>query len=229
MQVVVPVKSFAHAKSRLEPVLDSGVRQQLARVMAHSVLKELVSIRSLRRILVVSSEPQMLDFCRETGLDYLWDDGRSGLNGALAAAERELQLDEGEPMAVVCADLPFFRAAEFGRMLAVHASLGPRGFTLASDRYGRGTNVRIATVPGGLPYRFGEDSAALHMQEARRLGVPCHLFASEALGLDLDTPANALDVIRRPVATQKAADAVLRTLLAGLPLQGSGEDRIWTH
>lgn len=229
MQVVVPVKSFAHAKSRLGAILDGALRRQLARAMARSVLTELASLGDLRRILVVSSEPEMRGFCRKAGLDYLWDDGAGGLNAALAAGESALRLDEGEPLAVVCADLPFFRAAEFERMRTVHAGLGPVGFTLASDQYRRGTNVRIASVPGGVPYRFGENSAALHLREARRRGVPCRLFESEAFGLDLDTPADVYDVVRRPDTAEKAADGVLSALLDGLPASDAGEGRTWTH
>lgn len=229
MYVIVPVKSFAHAKSRLGPIFDHEIRRQLARAMARSVLAELALVRTLRRILVVSSEPEMEEFCRRAGLDYLRDDGTGGLNGALAAAETELRPAEGDPVAVVCADLPFFRAAEFERMLAVHAGLGPHGFTLASDGQRQGTNVRIASVPGGLPYRFGEDSAARHFREAARRGLPYRLFESDAFALDLDTPVNAFEVARRCGAAGKAPDAVLSALLDGRSDRWSGEEQTWTH
>ena len=223
MQVLVPVKSFAHAKSRLGPIFDSGVRRQLARAMAQSVLTELRLVSGLRRILVVSSEPEMREFCLAMGTDYLWDDGAGGLNGALAAGELELRPRDDEPLAVVCADLPFFRAAEFERILVAHAGLGPQGLTLASDQHRRGTNVRIATVPGGLPYRFGESSAPQHLREARRRGVPCQLFKSEAFALDLDTPHSVFDVVQRYEAAEKAPDNVLFALQAGLA--GERRDR----
>jgi 2-phospho-L-lactate guanylyltransferase len=229
MQVVVPVKAFARAKSRLGPIFDARTRERLARAMAQTILTELASIRDLRGILVVSSEPQMREFCHEFDIDFLWDDGRKGLNEALSVAERHLNLAPGQPLAVVCADLPFFRASEFRQMAARHEQLGTQGLTIAADQYQLGTNVRIATAINGIPYRYGPNSAALHFEEAKKQGIACQFYSSEALELDLDTPTNVFDVVRRSGPSISTSNRVVTALLDSLSTPSPSEEALWVN
>ncbi|MFD2676230.1 2-phospho-L-lactate guanylyltransferase [Camelimonas lactis] len=215
MHVIVPVKSFAHAKSRLSTVLDGALRRRLARAMARSVLVELAQVRAPGRILVVTSEPEMVEIAQSLGIESLRDGGVGGLNGALAEAEGWLgPADDG--IAVVCADLPFFRAAEFERMRAAHAALGPTGVTIASDHAGAGTNVRMVTGAGRFPYLYGARSARAHTLAARKAGAPHQLFASETFALDLDTPADVARVFQTAAGQAGQAQAV-RTILSSRP------------
>ena len=89
MNVIVPVKCFAHAKSRLGAMFD-GLRGQLAPVMARSVLTELKQVKGLGRTLVVTSELEMMETAQSLGIEPLWGAAATGLNAALGHAEDKL-------------------------------------------------------------------------------------------------------------------------------------------
>jgi 2-phospho-L-lactate/phosphoenolpyruvate guanylyltransferase len=114
-----------------------------------------------------------------------------------------------ERVVVAHADLPLARS------LAWVGDFG--GVTLVPDRHLDGTNV--AGVPAGSGFRFayGPGSFAAHRAEATRLGLPVRLVPDDALGWDVDVPAD-LDVPSRlslpidvaaliPSATRPAVEA----------------------
>lgn len=223
MNVIVPVKSFEHAKSRLGPILDGALRRQLAAIMARSVLSELRQVKALGRIVTVTSEPTMIETATSLGIEVVWESDSSGLNDALAQAEALLG-GACVGIAVVCADLPFFRAGEFERMLAAHERLGAEAITIASDRTGTGTNVRMVTARDRFPYHYGENSAQAHALAARARGLIHHLFESETLALDLDTPADAIEVVQtRGDRPDEALTAILSARLKDI----TGDPQRW--
>jgi 2-phospho-L-lactate/phosphoenolpyruvate guanylyltransferase len=223
MDVIVPVKCFAHAKSRLGPMFDGALRRQLARVMTRCVLTELKQVKGLGRILVVTSEPEMLETARSLGIEALWAVGAIGLNGALDHAEDKLA--GCAEIAIVCADLPFFRAAEFERMIVAHSELGPEAITLATDRAGTGTNVRMVRARARFPYLYGRESAQAHALAAQKRSLKHQVFESETLALDLDTPADAIQLFRSTVNNVDQARAV-RTILSSHLREISGDVRL---
>lgn len=224
MNVIVPVKSFEHAKSRLGSILDGALRGQLAAIMARSVLSELGQIKALGRILTVTSEPTMIETATSLGIEVVWESDSSGLNCALAQAEAFFGGGARGGIAVVCADLPFFRAAEFERMLAAHESLGEEAVTLASDRTGTGTNVRMVTARDRFPYLYGENSAKAHALAARTRGLTHNLFASETFALDLDTPADAIEVVQ---TLGDRPDQALTAILSARLKDITGDSQRW--
>lgn len=225
MDIIVPVKCFARAKSRLGPVFNGALRRQLARVMAQSVLAELGEVRGLGRILIVTSEMEMMETSRAAGIQALWDDGNGGLNGALARAEKMLGFPTSG-VGVVSADLPFFRAAELERMIEAHEKLGREAVTIARDQAGTGTNVRLVSAHDRLPYLFGKNSAEAHARAARERGLAHQIFESATFALDLDTPANAIEAFRLKANNVDQARAVTALLSSGLS-EISGELRSW--
>src|SRR5437899_1913132 len=54
---LLPVKSPAHAKQRLSPLLTPDQRERLARLMYEEMLATLCSSRNLDRVVVVTSHP----------------------------------------------------------------------------------------------------------------------------------------------------------------------------
>ncbi len=224
MQVIVPVKSFRFAKSRLDSAFGSAMRVELARALARNILAELVQGVVATRIAVVTSEPEMAGHCREFGVDCLWDAGEQGLNGALTAAEHQLGCAD-RSTAVVCADLPFFRAAEFDRLAGAHLASGSGLLTLVSDQAGRGTNLRLVTRHGGLPYLYGLNSAGAHCDAARACGLRISLPPSPNMSLDLDTPGQARRIVSHAAIETAGARRICSFLSRGL----SKEPQSWLN
>jgi 2-phospho-L-lactate guanylyltransferase len=178
--VVVPVKAFTEAKVRLSPALDPATRVELARAMAARVLR---AARPLLTVVVCDDE-EVRAWSERQGAEALWTP-ELGLNGAVEAGVAHLARRGVERVVVAHADLPLARG------LAWVADFS--GVTLVPDRHLDGTNV--AGVPAGSGFRFayGPGSFAAHRAEATRLGLPVRLVRDEALGWDVDLPAD-LDV-----------------------------------
>lgn len=187
--VVVPVKSFELAKGRLAEVLDAEVRARLARRLAAGVLK---AAGSLPRY-VACDNAEVAEWAREQGAEVLWHPV-PGLNPAVAYAVGQLR-DAGVDRVIVAhGDLPM--AADVTWVADFD------GVTIVPDRRGDGTNVLAVPAAASFRFAYGPGSAGRHQAEAERLGLPVRVIADDALGWDIDTPADlALFDTLRPLAT----------------------------
>lgn len=216
MHVIVPVKSFMHAKSRLAKVLDDAQRAALAYALVRDVLAELARVPGIQSVVVASSEPQVDALVRHHGYDLLRDMSGASLNDALSRAMVHVAGSPSDPVAVVCADLPLFDAGEFQRMAAVHAAAPTPALTIAPDHLGQGTNVRISPAGAALPCLYGPGSAVAHMQAAAARGLAVQVFESHSLSLDVDLPENLLAIARAaPADSQLDSSAALVAAWAG--------------
>lgn len=182
--VIVPMKSFALAKSRLAGVLDPSQRSALARWMAERVLAATGTLPTM----VVCDDPEVADFATAHGARTVWTPGK-GLNAALASAVRTAAGD-GHPRVVLAAgDLPFAHHLDDLAGL-VQAPVPQDAVLVVPDRHLEGTNV--VSFPSGAPLRlaFGPDSYRRHLQGAERTQLPVVEIHDEALGWDVDTPAD---------------------------------------
>lgn len=171
--VVVPVKSFELAKTRLADSLQAPERRSLARDMATSVITAAHPLPTW----VVCHDHDIARWAMDLGARVLWR-SQTGLNRSVTAAVDVLARLGVETVIVAHGDLPLARSlawvAEFD------------GVTIVRDRRGHGSNV--LAVPTGVGYRFayGEGSAARHQAEAERLDLPVRLIDDDALGWDVD-------------------------------------------
>jgi 2-phospho-L-lactate guanylyltransferase len=171
--VLVPLKNFADAKSRLREVLGDGDVEALTMRLARTVLAALEPLETV----VVCDDDQVADFAAECGVGVLRTLSRT-LNGAVADAYHAM--DRYDQVIIVHGDL---RSPEgLGRFQP-----GP-GVTIVTDHHQRGTNVMA--LPTGLDFHFsyGANSAQLHQDEAERLGVACTITTNSPWCFDLDEP-----------------------------------------
>jgi len=176
---IIAVKERVRCKTRLDGLLGSAGRRDLACAMLARVLEVAQASPLVGAVLVVSPErdrvPDEVPVLRDAGND---------LNAAMEAGRREALARGATELVLLPADLPLLRAADLCRLVLA----GRRsGVAIAPDRHGSGTNglYLAATVP--LPFRFGPGSRALHEAEARRLGLRARLVRTHGLQSDLDT------------------------------------------
>jgi 2-phospho-L-lactate guanylyltransferase len=173
--VIVPVKSFSTAKSRLDGAMTRAERADLARAMAAGVI---AAARPLT-VWVVCDHPEVAAWAAGHGAGVVRQT-RPGLDQAVLEATRVCAQAGHRRVIVAHGDLP--RAREL-------AWVGSEpGVTIVPDRRGDGTNV--VSVPADTDFRFayGPGSAARHRAEAERLGLPVRVVADDDLGWDVDVP-----------------------------------------
>jgi 2-phospho-L-lactate guanylyltransferase len=108
-----------------------------------------------------------------------------GLNEALTQAATHVAASGAEALLVLPADLPLVTPDDIDALIAV---LGPQpSVVLAASRDG-GTNALLVRPPLALPFLYGPNSLARHMEAARQRGIGVEAVRSPGLMLDVDQP-----------------------------------------
>lgn len=187
VSLVVPIRRFDDAKSRLAGVLSPADRRELAVSCARGVVRSIPHAD----VFVVCDDEEVAAFARESGATAVMVDA-AGLNASLTAGLPRVIADRpDQPVMVAHADLPFGR-----RLGDLWDDIGP-GITaetvvIVPDDRRDGSNVVVIGV-GLLPawrFAYGVGSFEAHRSHARQLGVEPIVIDDELLSLDLDTPGD---------------------------------------
>ncbi|QIZ02337.1 2-phospho-L-lactate guanylyltransferase [Streptomyces sp. S1D4-11] len=179
--IVLPVKPFAQAKSRLA-TRQGTRRSDLAHAFFQDTLQAVMATTGVGAVLVVTGDQQAATEARAAGAMIVPDQPPSGLNAAVRAAARHAQASGADgPTAVLTADLPALRSAELAEVLDVAAG-HQRAFL--ADHTHQGTTFLAAAHPLWLGPSFEGGSREGHLlggaHEITGLKVP-------SVRLDVDT------------------------------------------
>ena len=183
--VLIPVKAFARAKSRLAASLDPAQREQLARSMATAVVRAAAPLP----VTVVCDDDDVAAWATSMGASVEMTPG-VGLNGAVSEAVDRLRARGVERVVIAHGDLPFARSFDrFVPGAPDHRSPHPaNGVVIVPDRRRSGTNVLSVPTDAGFRFAYGTGSLDLHLAEAARLGLPTEVWSFDDLGWDVDEP-----------------------------------------
>ena len=223
LAVVVPLRSFSGAKTRLHDVLDPAERAELATRLFRDVVAAVRSWGKAARVIVVSTDQAVTGLAAELGAEGFLQRS-SGMNAGLEEVRDQVAGGDGT-LLVLPADLPAVTAASLGRIEAAAVELlgiarggtgnGPeRAVLVVSDGSGEGTNALLLRPPDLIPFAFGPGSRDAHLAAAERAGAVARAIHDEDLSFDLDTPAD-LERWRRRRGAYRA--------LVALPVPGIGE------
>ncbi len=176
--VLVPLKSFQVAKSRLRARLGDVVVNDLVAELATNV----ITACAPRTVIVLGDTSDTAAFALGLGVAFFHTP--PGLNAAIETAYQDLTADAAR-VTVVHGDLRFPRG--------LGAWNAPCDVTIVSDRHERGTNVLSVPTGVGFHFSFGEHSASRHATEAHRLGLAVEIISDSPWRFDVDEPED-LDV-----------------------------------
>jgi len=182
--VLVPVKPFGSAKSRLAAVCSPSEREALARAMLRNVVAAAHGFRIA--IVAAASAQDVRRFALTHGARFLAEPEGGGLDLAVQAGVSQLAAVGYERVAVVHGDLPFATSLEW---LA-----NEPGITIVPDRRGDGTNALSIPTGVGFRFRYGPGSFERHCAEARARRIePRVVVDPEGLSADVDLPEDLDD------------------------------------
>ena len=183
----VPVKSLLRAKQRLAPALGPEQRRWLVLAMLGRVLNALAQTRSLCGTLVISPDTEVLAAAARAGATGIPQQGDIGLSASADQAARVAERHFGATaIMIVPADIASATHEDFEVVIAAHAGAG---CTLARAHDG-GTNTILLSPPCVMEFRFGPDSANIHANAARALGLRARILDVPALSRDVDEPGD---------------------------------------
>jgi 2-phospho-L-lactate guanylyltransferase len=183
--VLVPVKALAQGKTRLSQRLSPEERHALSRAMLTDVVVNTRNATAVDRIVVVSSDPVLLQLARQLGVDAVDEVYPRGLNGAVAVGtEFCLQLG-ATAVLVLLADLPLVTTQDISRIF--EKMNGRPQIIIVPCKEGDGTNALLRTPPEVVPTRFGGPSLEGHQQVARQYNIPCQVVNIPRIAFDVDS------------------------------------------
>ncbi|MCB1747721.1 MAG: 2-phospho-L-lactate guanylyltransferase [Gammaproteobacteria bacterium] len=222
MWVVVPVKRFSNAKTRLASLLSEAERESLAQAMLHDVLGAVHAARLVAGILVVSREVRARYAVERLGGLFLEETG-DGLNAALQQAGQWLTTHGQRGLLMVPGDVPLVTATEVDDLIAAHGAAP--AVTLAPDRELDGTNALAVSPADALPFSFGRGSFAAHRDAARAAGVTPRVLHLNGIAHDIDNPMDLRTLVTHDAETETldylCDSGIARRVLA--PRQGGVE------
>jgi len=195
VDLVVPVKPLAAAKSRLRGAADGGVgdaaaHARLALALAHDTIAAVRATARVRHLLVVCSDAAVAAELTAGGIEVVPDGPLGGLNPAYAQGAALLRARDATcVVGALQADLPALHPDELDAAIEATVGFGPAARAFCADAEGTGTTLLLATPGRDLDPRFGPASARRHQKSG------AHPLTGDWPGLrqDVDTPAD-LDV-----------------------------------
>jgi 2-phospho-L-lactate/phosphoenolpyruvate guanylyltransferase len=190
--IVVLIKDFTTAKSRLAPVLDAAPRRRLAEMTAARALDAALA---LAPTFAVCGSVEAADLARLRGAALVVESAPSGQNPAAARGLAEVTERGAQSVLLLSSDLPLVDEAALRRLLA--ETDVPGSLVVAAPADGRqGTNALYLRPPGDFSLHFGEASLPRFAEEARLRGRRFIVHEDPSLALDLDEPSD-LEAWRR--------------------------------
>jgi 2-phospho-L-lactate guanylyltransferase len=205
--VVVPVKRLAVAKTRLG--LPGVQRAHIALAMAEDTIRACVGAAGVRRVVVVTDDPEGAAMAAAAGALVVADEPDAGLNpalrhGARHAAGLDVGADGGGAaglgIVTVSSDLPALTSADLDAVLRAAAT---HARAVVADAAGTGTVLLAAATVAEFHPAYGERSRAAHVRDG---AVDLTDQANARLRRDVDTTADLDDAARLGVgpATRRA-------------------------
>ncbi|MEO7195839.1 MAG: 2-phospho-L-lactate guanylyltransferase [Pseudonocardiaceae bacterium] len=210
VDLLVPVKTLARAKTRLRGAAGGGpeAHARLVLALARDTLAAAAGAAVVRRVVAICSDERVRATLVGDGIQVIPDQPAAGLNPALRYGAAVLRAaDPTTTVGVLQADLPALRSWELDRAVRLALATGGRAF--CADWTGTGTTLLLAPPGQLLEPRFGVGSAAAH----RATGAQELSGRWPGLRCDVDTAAD-LAAARGLGLGRFTRAALLRTALA---------------
>jgi 2-phospho-L-lactate guanylyltransferase len=208
---LVPVRGLAAAKKRLASTLTLAEREGLALAMLVDMIDALGAARSLDRVVVVSSDDELLRHAGAAGAEIMREQEPRGLNAAFLWAALALEAEGVERLLTIPGDVPLIDPVEVDTLMAGASTAAP--VLLVPSAHATGTNGLVTSPPTVISSRFEGESLQAHLEVCREQGVAARVVACRSFELDIDTPHDLLQLASAP--GDRRSQVLARTCRSG--------------
>lgn len=195
--IVIPVKFFANAKSRLAGYLEPEERAELAKAFCLDLFATLANVRGVDAVFVVSNEVRALEWAKQNGWQKLPETQQLSEAASVDFACGHCEMLGFDALLRIPTDIPLLRSEDVEQMFA--ALDDAPSCVMAPSRDGAGTNALLRSPPRAFPSFFGKDSLVRHREAARAAGVAVKIIHNRRIELDVDEPGD-LELLRGCIA-----------------------------
>jgi 2-phospho-L-lactate/phosphoenolpyruvate guanylyltransferase len=207
---IVPVKTFENAKMRLSSILDKEDRIYLSSLMLDYTLRVLDSVPLLTQIVLVSGDKRAELIAAKYGATFLREEKDSGVNSAVAVADSYCMKKDADATIVIPHDLPLLDAIDISRV-SNFAKNESRCIVICPSLRYDGTNMLLRKPPCVIGTFYDSDSYNTHVKSAIKLGIPVKLLISKNVMCDIDTPEDAMQIVKEAEAGDTKTIDFLKT------------------
>ena len=180
--LIIPVKVFDAAKSRLGPAIPVSMRRDVASRLFRRTA-DVLRQAGMDQVVVVTRDKEVGEWSSAYGWAVVEEAGSSHSAAVRQGAEWVVLRHGADAIAAVSADLPLLAVSDVRALLRRAA---PGRLVVAPDRLGTGTNAVVLAPPLAMEFAFGKDSFRKHMERARCAGLEVVVVRTAGLGVDLD-------------------------------------------
>jgi 2-phospho-L-lactate guanylyltransferase len=201
---IVPVKRFENAKTRLSSILDMDERIRLSLLMLEDTLQTLSVVHLLTQVITVSADKSVEEIAVKYGANFLLEEKERGVNSAVALANSYcMKKKAADATMVIPHDLPLLDSTDISKACELAQNESRCIVICPSLRYD-GTNMLLRKPPSIIATFYDADSYNMHIKAAIQVGIPVKRLFSKAIMHDIDTPEDALEIIKEETVTATA-------------------------
>lgn len=205
---IVPVKRFENAKSRLSSMLDTQDRITLSSLMLEDTLQILSVAPPLTQVIIVSADKRADEIATKHGAKFLPEEKEKGVNSAVALADGYcIEKEAADATIVIPHDLPLLDSIVISKACELAEKESTCIVICPSVRYD-GTNMLLRKPPSVIGTFYETDSYNMHVRTAIKLGIPVKPLLSKSLMYDIDTPEDALQLIKEENVAAKSLEFI---------------------
>lgn len=181
---IIPVKKLTESKSRLSQVLSVDERAELVAQFLRHELEVLRQVAAIEQVVVVSSDPVILQLAQAQGAAVLPEEQSEGLNVAVTRGVAWAREGGKTAVLILPVDLPFLHPNDITRLLAAYDD---QRLVISPDGRQEGTNALLLPPLPAFTFHYGQNSLSQHLAEAQRHQLQTSLVIAPGLLFDLDT------------------------------------------
>jgi 2-phospho-L-lactate/phosphoenolpyruvate guanylyltransferase len=204
---IVPIKRFENAKTRLSSILDTDDRIRLSLLMLEDTLQILSVVHSLSQVITVSADKRVGEIAVKYGANFLLEEKERGVNSAVALADSYCMKKAADATMVIPHDLPLLDSTDISKACELAENESRCIVICPSLRYD-GTNMLLRKPPSIIATFYDADSYNMHVKAAIRLGIPVKRLLSKGLMHDIDTPEDALEIMKEETVTARSLEFI---------------------
>jgi len=180
--VIIPVKTFSKAKTRLD--LPPDKIENLCEVMLEEILHTISISPQIDKTIIVTKEKKAKNIGEKFNATVLKDEKEESVNSAVAIADKYLLENNYDASIVFPQDIPYIKTQDIDFML--NYKTPPNFAIIIPSRRFDGTNALVRMPVDLMKTHYDEDSYKIHMSTAKEHTLNVAMIFVKRIMWDVD-------------------------------------------